>query len=296
MSTMSRCLLPIRWPVLAALALSSLSLGSQAAIFEDADARRAILDLRQRLEAVQRRQAEDAARATQTQQSNQSSQANSDAAVARLAEDNAQLRRSLLDLSNQIEQLRTELSRQTGQKEMALREVAELQRRLRDLPTGIDEQRLREVAMGLEARLRRLEPTKVSLDGREFLAEPAEIRDFDAALAVIRRSEFVRAEAVFTSFLQRHPTSGYAPSALFWLGSAQYANRSYKEALASLSNMLRIAPTHPRAPEAMLSIANAQIELKEPSPVVRKILEDLIKAYPQSEAAAAAKEELARLK
>ena len=45
----------------------------------------------------------------------------------------------------------------------------------------------------------------------------------------------------------------------------------------------------------MLSIANCQVELKD-TKAARKTLEDLIKAYPQSEAAAAARQRLPRLK
>ena len=52
---------------------------------------------------------------------------------------------------------------------------------------------------------------------------------------------------------------------------------------------------HARAPEAALSIANCQIELKD-TRTARKTLEDLVRAYPQSEAAVAAKERLSRLK
>jgi len=58
---------------------------------------------------------------------------------------------------------------------------------------------------------------------------------------------------------------------------------------------LAAAPQHARAPEAALSIANCQIELKE-TRGARKTLEDLVRAYPQSEAAVAAKERLSRLK
>jgi len=50
-----------------------------------------------------------------------------------------------------------------------------------------------------------------------------------------------------------------------------------------------------RAPEAVLSIANCQIELKD-TRSARKTLDDLMKAYPQSEAATAARERLARLR
>jgi TolA-binding protein len=82
---------------------------------------------------------------------------------------------------------------------------------------------------------------------------------------------------------------------LFWLGNAQYATRDYKEAITNFRAMLAQAPDHVRAPEAALSIANCQIELKD-ARAARKTLEDLQKAYPQSEAAAAAKERVARLR
>jgi TolA-binding protein len=59
--------------------------------------------------------------------------------------------------------------------------------------------------------------------------------------------------------------------------------------------LLAQAPDHPRAAEAVLSIANCQIELKD-NPGARRTLDELIKAYPQSEAAVAAKERLARLR
>ncbi len=85
------------------------------------------------------------------------------------------------------------------------------------------------------------------------------------------------------------------PSSFFWLGNAQYATRDYKEAIQNFRNLLTQAPDHLRAPEAVLSIANCQVELKD-TKAARKTLEDLIKAYPQSEAAAAAKQRLPRLK
>ncbi len=257
-----------------AAGLLGLSLGAQASIFADDEARRAILDLRQRLDAVQKRQADDQDKAAQAQAQ----------ALAQANEEIAQLRRSLLDLANQIEQLRAELSRMRGQDEQLAREVAEVQRRLKDVHSGIED------------RLRRVEPAKVSVDGQEFLAEPGEIRDFEAALAVVRRGEFAQAQTAFSSFVQRYPSSGYKASALFWLGNAQYATRNAKEAIASLRAMLAAAPDHPRAPEALLAVANAQLELKEPRAVVRKTLEDLIKAYPQAEAATVARDRLAKLK
>jgi tol-pal system protein YbgF len=247
----------------AALAAASLfSAGAQAALFEDDEARRAILDLRQRVEAQRLATAEELRRAT---------------------EENATLRRSLLELQNQIETLRSDLARQRGQDETLARDLADVQRRQRD------------IAQGVEERLRRFEPVQVQVDGREFSADPAEQRDFEAALAAFRKGEFVAAQSAFGDFIRKYPSSGYRATALFWLGNAQYANRDYRGAIANFRALLQQAPDHPRAPEAVLSIANCQIELKD-NAAARKTLDDLVKAYPQSEAAMAAKERLARLR
>jgi len=136
---------------------------------------------------------------------------------------------------------------------------------------------------------------QVTVDGQEFAADPAEKRDFEAALATFRRGEFAPAQAAFGDFLKRYPQSGYVPSALFWLGNAQYATRDYTGAIANFRALLTRAPDHVRAPEAVLSIANCQIELKD-TRAARKTLDDLVKAYPQSEAAVAAKDRLTRLR
>ena len=252
-----------------ALAVLALMVGVSSAgagLFDDDEARKAILDLRARVDAVR---------------------ADSDARIVqegrRLNDENAQLRKGMLDLQNQIETLRAEVAKLRGQDEQLLREVADLQRRQKELTQGTDE------------RLRQFEPSKVVVDGLEFVADPTERRDFEAALATFRRGVFPAAQTAFFDFLKRFPQSGYAPSALFWLGNAQYANRDYRDAIANFRALLSRAPIHFRAPEALLSIANCQIELKE-TKAARKTLEDLLRAHPQSEAASAAKERLSHLK
>lgn len=201
----------------------------------------------------------------------------------RSGDDNSQVRRSLLDLQTQIETLRMEHAKLRGQNEQLLRDVADLQRRQKDIAQGVDE------------RLRQFEPVKVTVDGLEFQADADEKRDFEAALAVFRAGKFADAKTAFAGFIRQHPRSGYVPSARFWLGNAQYAAREYKEAIGNFKLLLSGAPGHARAPEAALSIANCQIELKE-TRTARKTLEDLLRDYPQSEAAVAAKERLSRLK
>ena len=260
---MKRTFSPHRSWVAAALCVSAfMASTAHAALFEDDEARRAILEVRQRVDALQ--------------QANQR-------AGERSGDEVSQLRRSLLDLQGQIQTLQSDLAKMRGQNEQLQKDVADIQQRQKEIVKATDE------------RLRQFEPISVTVDGKEFKADPAEKRDFEAALAVFRSGKFPEAGTSFGNFIRQYPQSGYLPSARFWLGNSQYATRDYPAAVTNFKAILASAPDHQRAPEAALSIANCQVELKD-TRAARKTLEDLIRVYPQSEAAAAARERLTRLK
>jgi TolA-binding protein len=103
--------------------------------------------------------------------------------------------------------------------------------------------RQKDIAQGVDERLRRFEPVQVTVDGREFAADPAEQREFEAALAAFRKGEFPRAQSAFAEFLRKYATSGYKPTAMFWLGNAQYANRDYRGAIANFRALLQQSRT-----------------------------------------------------
>ncbi len=244
------------------LAASSASAG----LFDDEEARRAILDLRQRIDAVR-----------------QDSDKKSAEAAQRSSEEGAQLRRSILDLQNQLETMRADVAKLRGQNEQLARDLSDSQRRLKDASVSLDD------------RLRKFEPMSVTVDGKEFLADPAEKREFDANLALFRKGDFALATNSFVDFLNRNPQSGYRASALFWLGNAQYANKDCKSAVVNFRSLVVLAPSHVHAPDAMLTIANCQLESKE-TKGGRKTLEELMSSYPGTDAANAAKDRLGRLK
>lgn len=246
----------------AAVVACLLALNANAALFDDDEARKAILDLRQKVEASQQRSSDD---------------------LRRVSDENAQLRRSVLDLSSQIETLRNDMAVLRGQNEQLSRGISDIQRNQKDLTQGVDE------------RLRKFEPAKVSVDGKEFVAELVEKQQFDAALATLRTGDFAAAQTSFVAFIKRYPQSGYKSPALFWLGNAQYALRDYREAMVNFRTLVASEPDHLRAPEALLSMANCQVELKDVKSA-RQTWASLVKTYPQSEAATVAKERLAKLK
>jgi tol-pal system protein YbgF len=224
-----------------------LSVTAQAGLFEDDEARRAILELRERVE--------------------------------RQGEEIQNFQRGLLEQQNQFEALRAEIARIRGEKEELTQEL----RRAQELSQGVDD------------RLKKFEPTKVKVDGVEFVADPAETKAYEDALAIFRKGEFGAASTAFNDFIKRNPKSGYVVPSLFWLGNAQYANRSYTNAIGNFNSLLSKAPNHMRAPEAMLSVANCQLELKDIK-AARKTLDEVIKKYPHTEAATAASERLTKLK
>jgi tol-pal system protein YbgF len=250
------------------LLLGSVTL-AHAGLFDDEEARKAIVDLKARVAA-----AEEAAKARGAEMA---------VANAQLAEQLAALRRSLLDLNGQIELLRGDVAKLRGSDEQLLRDLAEVQRRQKDIGQSLDD------------RLRRLEPVKVAIDGREAMVEPDEKRAYDEALATIRGGDFDKSAALLLGFQRRYPASPYIDSTRFWLGNALYGKRDYKEAVNVFRSFVASAADHPRAPDALLALANSQAEMKD-SKAARKTIEELMKAYPQSEAAKDGKERLALLK
>jgi tol-pal system protein YbgF len=255
----------IRWNLrgpLAALALlGGLAGPAHAGLFDDEEARKAILDLRARLTVL-----EDQNKQLQAQ-----------------VGENAQARRSLLDLNNQLESLRSELAQMRGEREQLQRDLADLQRLVKDASQSVDD------------RLRRVEPQKVTLDGQEFQASPEERQAYEQAIATMRSGDFDAAANQLTQFGARYPGSGYQPSARFWLGNALYGKRDYKGAIAAFRDMVDTYPQHPKAAEALLAMANSQAEMKD-SKAARRTLDELLKRYPDSEAAAAGKDRLASLR
>ena len=296
MDAVARSTAPARtWRGLAAVVVLALAgAHAQAGLFDDEEARKAILELRARIaqgdDLLRQRIGELAQQLTQVSAQNaqlaaQSTQlaAQNTQLAAQFAEQVAVLRRSMLDLNNQIEQTRSDMAKLRGSDEQLQRDLADSQKRQADLAQAID------------TRIRLLEPTKISLDGREFNVQPDEKRQYEEALVTLRNGDFEKAAAAFAALLRRYPGSGYADAARYWQANALYGKRDYKEAVLAFRAFVTAAPEHARAGEALLALANSQAEMKD-RVAARKTIEELLKSYPASDAARAGKERLASLK
>jgi tol-pal system protein YbgF len=248
----------------------TLCIGSvHAGLFDDDEARRAILELRNRFDA--QRQLLD------------SLSQHVDKLVPQIethTQEATTLKKGLLDMTNQLEILRTDLARQNGQIEELNKAVSDIRR--------IQTERWEQI----DSRLRRSEPVSINLDGLEFQATTLETKEFQDALALFRKGDFAKARRGFEDFLVKYPASGYRFSTLFWLSSSLYTLPDCKKALDVLSTFVGGAPgQHLRFPDALLTMANCQKEMGE-LPSAQDTFKQLIERYPQSDAAAFARKTL----
>ncbi len=230
------------------------------ALFEDADARREIIKLRKQIDELG------------TRIDNRLQQLDTKAD-----------KKGLIDLIGEIEKLRAEIATLRGQVEIVSNDLANAQKRQKDFYNDLDQ------------RLRKLEPQRLSIDGRDIEVDKAEQAAFDRGLAEFRAGNHSSANQSFTAFLQRYPESGYLSQAYFWLGSTHFAQQDCAKAIPAYQTVATRFPSSQKAPEALLNIASCQLDLKDKG-AARETLEQLLKKYPSSSAASMGKERLAELK
>jgi tol-pal system protein YbgF len=293
------------WRLAASLCLCAVLLPTvQAALFEDEEARRAILDLRQRLENQRQTQLQSSEQTLQKalEQSQKQFEILRKQVESDINQSKQDTRQAVLQLQAQIDALKQDIANLNGEREQLLREITLLQRALKETKVDIEErfQKMNSQLVKQEPSATKEEAPKsskvnVQVDGFEFLADPEEKRDFEAAFVLFRKGDFSAAAKEFAQFVKVYSASGYKPSALYWLGSARFARRDFNEAIAQLKGLVNEFPNHARTPEAMLTVGNAQLEIKQPKEA-RKTFNELLKLYPTTEAAAAAKDRLAQIK
>lgn len=243
-------------PLLALLMLLSISastIPAHAGIFDDSEARQAILDLRSRLTTLNEQLATKADKPV------------------------------ILEQINQMGALREEIAKLRGQVELLSNEISESQRRQKDFYADLDN------------RLRKLEPQKVVVDGKEAQIEQGEQKSYDAAVAAFQSGDYAGAAKALQVFIRTYPHSAYVPNALYSVGIVYYVQKNYKNAIASFQSLITAHAGNANAPDAMLNMASCYSEQKD-NVSAKKILQKLRAEYPDSSAAKTALDRLNALK
>jgi len=276
-------------PAVLFLALMLTASIARAALFDDDEARKRIDLLRQRVDQMDQRLS---------------------------SVEGTVKSQGLVDLLKDIEQIKADIAKLRGQQEVLTYELEQAQKRQRDLYIDLD------------GRLRKLEtaaggapatgtpapgsPTSQDTGAAPPVAGPAnpqlpgtaargpataadlagEQRAYDSALDLFKGGSYPAAITAFQSFVRAYPRSPLAPSALYWAGNAQFAQRDYRGAMATQRQLLSAYPDSQKIPDALLNIASSQSELGDRTGA-RRTLEDIVSRYPSSDAAAKAKQRLA---
>jgi tol-pal system protein YbgF len=262
-----------RHPIVPALACTLAAAGllcapARASIFSDDEARKAILELRDTLTEYDHQQKERL-----------------DALTQRID-----------DLANRVEGLQHGMLEATDRTDAAKEEIAKIRGATEELHNEVlnEQKRERERYADLDARLHKLEPSEVSVDGKSVQVAREEQSAYDAAMAEFRANEFRSAIHGLEGFLARYPQSPYAPTAQYWLGSSYYAVKDFSAAVAAQSALVEHFPDSPHVPEALLNLAASQVELNDRKGA-RATLGRIVKDFPDSDQAKLAKDRLAAL-
>jgi tol-pal system protein YbgF len=190
---------------------------------------------------------------------------------------------AILDLQNQLDKHKSENAQLRGQ-------IESLQKQSDDLSNN-----QKSFYQDLDARISRLEPQTVEVEGVTGIVQAGEKSSYDEALKSFQAGQIKNADSEFTTFIRKYPSSPYLPLALYWSGNTKYALKDYKAAITQLQGLISRYPGHQRVPAATLTMANANLESGKKA-IAKKLLTDLISKYPDSDAAKEAKPILAGIK
>jgi tol-pal system protein YbgF len=199
-------------------------------------------------------------------------------------------------LLSEIESLKAEVSRLRGQSEMLEHKLESLSKRQSDLYLDLDRrvEDLRKQAK--EAAQAQAAPVTSAAAGTAAQGDPlAESKAYEAALEQFKAGNYDKAIAGFADFLKAYPNSTLAANAQYWTGYAYYAKKDYKNALEQQTRLVSTYPQSPKVPDALLNIANCQMELND-SASARKNFQEIVARYPGTNAAALAAKRLELLK
>ncbi len=249
------------------VALSLFALTSHAALFDDKEARKKIVEV----EAKQQSDHNAAMAAIADLKKSQAAMEKRIAAIEAVVQSGG-----LADMSNQIDALKQEVANLKGDLEVAQHNLDATQTRQKDLYVDTDT-RLRKLEGGTVPSANSSAPANTA----QPVAEEKDAKAFADANTLSQSAKHKEAFAAFDAFLKEYPNSKLAADALYGMGYSQFALKNYKSAIATQQKVIDLHPDSPKVPDAMYNMANSQIQLGQVSSA-KKTLRDLVSKYPDA--------------
>lgn len=268
------------------LLMQLFAFNSHAALFDDKEARKKILEI----EATMMSQHQ----ATQNELANlkKNQQALEQRVIAIEAITKGQV---LGDMQNHIDTLNQEIARLKGELEEANHHIEATQQRQKDL-YGDTDARLRKLEGGETAAATTATPdaNATTTAATAPNKNTQEYQLLELANGLSREAKHKDAYNAYDKFLKDYPDSALAPEAKYGLGYTQFALKNYKSAIVTQQKVIDLHPDSPKVPDAMLNKANSQIQLGQVANA-KKTLRDLIAKFPESEVTPTAQRRLKAL-
>ena len=257
---------------LLAVVIATAAMTSEAALFDDKEARKKILEL----------ETKSLANFDANQMAINDLKKTQAAIERRLVAIEAVIQgQGLADMQNQIEVLKREVASLKGELELTTHNLDETQQRQKDLYTDTDT-RLRKIETVASASSNVQATSNTQAEIAAPVVEEKDIKAYTEADNLSKSGKHKEAFAAFDGFLKEYPTSKLAPDALYGMGYSQFALKNYKSSIATQQKVIDLHAQSAKVPDAMYSIANSQIQLGQVSSA-KKTLRDLVVKYPNAE-------------
>lgn len=210
-------------------------------------------------------------------------------AQSKLDELNVASRRSGADLSVSVQRLQDDVVKIRGELEVQQHDLAKIDDAL-DAYRKKTDKRFAAVqgrgALDDVLAQERIESLPKGDDRSAFLA---------AAQKAEQEGDKGVARALYDEYAKRWPNDGAAADATYRSAEILATQKRWNDAIVRYGTIYEHAPRSERAPDAMLGMAEAMLEVDELRKDAPVVLEELLQKYPRSNAAAKGKELLAKI-
>jgi len=220
---------------------------------------------------------------------------------------------SLIELANQLDQLRSETAALRGDIEQLRHDTDSSASRQKELYVDVDKrlQSLEQAERGAA-----LAPPPLSTPslppassappprsapaaaGAAAAAAPkpgvSDKQAYQTAFDLLQARKYDEAAKAFTQFLSGYASSPLADNAQYWLAQSHYVQRQFNVALPEFQKVIEKYPQSSKLPDALLKVGYCQSELGNKS-AARTALQQVMKQFPDTTAARLATQQLEKL-
>jgi tol-pal system protein YbgF len=218
---------------------------------------------------------------------------------------------SLIELANQLDQLRSETAALRGDIEQLRHDTDGAASRNKELYVDVDKrlQTLEQAERGAALAPPPTQPAPAAPSStpppRASATAPAAVaaapkpgvsdkQAYQTAFDLLQARKYDEAAKSFNAFLSGYASSPLADNAQYWLAQSHYVQRQFNVALPEFQKVVDKYPQSSKLPDALLKVGYCQTELGNKN-AARTALQQVMKQFPDTTAARLATQQLEKL-